>query len=76
MECNKEFLDTVLTCHDVSDAEALDRCIRGLKFNVRKELQLREISDLETGMKLAEKVSLIETNNTERNNDSCNDRKK
>ena len=28
VEYNKEFLDTVLTCHDVSDAEALDRYIQ------------------------------------------------
>ena len=65
---NKEFLDVLLTCNDVADPEALDRYIRGLKFNVRKEIQLREINCLDTAMKFAEKVSLIETNDLVKNN--------
>ena len=59
VEYNKDFLLTILICHDVSDAENLGRYIRGLKINFRNELQIRKISNLKNGMNLAEKLHLI-----------------
>ena len=72
---NREFLDIMIPCKDVSDAEALDRYIRGLKPWTRRELQLREVTDIQSAMRMAEKVTMIDLNNSNENSNKTQDSK-
>lgn len=54
-----EFNSLCLKIPDITISEKMDRFIRGLKPNIRKEIELREPETLEEAMSMAERVDNI-----------------
>src|SRR3954464_14503228 len=56
---NAAFTSTILEIPNISEEEMVDRYVRGLKEKVRVEVELREPTDLEEAMRIADRFDTI-----------------